>query len=141
MRGSNQNKAIYDCNQQIKKTLYFGEGLFNVLICIFYAYNKCFNYTKFILGTIPELITVFLIFKISRPTIRKENNTVTLVSPGADLSGKGLPSTLFDSLIVCMLAKILVVFSYYFLIIYLLIPLSMLYEFFYKPYKVFNKID
>ncbi|KAF9763144.1 hypothetical protein NGRA_1472 [Nosema granulosis] len=141
MRGSGKNKAIYECNQHIKKAMYYGEVLFNVMVLIFYAYNKCYGYSKFIFTTIPEMICVLLIMKISKPKIDKEDGAVVLSDPGVDLSGKGFPSILFDSLVVCMIVKILIVFSYFSLFIYLLIPISMGYEFIYKPYRVFNKYD
>lgn len=141
MRGSNQSKAIYECNKHIIKAMLYAEGLYNMLALVFYSYNGCYNYVKFGLLSIPEAICVMMLLKISKPTIRKEENTVSLVDPGADLSGKGVPSILFDALVVCMLTKILGVFSYLFLFAYLIIPFSVGYEFIYKPYRIFNKLD
>lgn len=134
MRGSESNKATYNSNQQLKKSLLISYLIFNILMGVIYIYNGNFNYMLFIYTTLPEVLSLFFIWKISKPVIKKENNIETLVSPGVALSSKGLPSMLFDVLFVSMVTKIGVLWTYKLFTLYAFIPIILGYELLYKPY-------
>ncbi|KAF5141379.1 n-acetylglucosaminylphosphatidylinositol de-n-acetylase family protein [Vairimorpha ceranae] len=135
MRGSDLNKAIHKSNYFIKKSLLLSTILFNTLIIILLYFNNRFDKFKFFISSCPEIFTILCIFKISAPVIRKNGNIEELVDPGTALSGKGIASVLFDSLVICMLVKMFIFYSYYWCILYVFIALSAFYEMVYKTVK------
>lgn len=132
MRGSELNKAIYDTNYHIKKTLVASCILFNILIIILFYFNNRLDKFKFIISSIPELFAIFCVFKISKPVIKRENNVEELIDPGTSLSGQGVPSLLFDILAVSMITKFLIFYSYFWSILYISIGGLIFYELVYK---------
>ncbi|KAK6089980.1 hypothetical protein P3W45_001026 [Vairimorpha bombi] len=132
MRGSDLNKAIYNSNYHIKKTLLASSVLYNILIVILFYFNDRFDKIKFIISSVPELISIVCVFKISRPAIKRENNIEELIDPGTSLSGKGVPSLLFDILAVSMIIKFMIFYSYAWAILYISIGGLIFYELVYK---------
>ncbi|WUR03094.1 uncharacterized protein VNE69_03305 [Vairimorpha necatrix] len=139
MRGSDLNKAIHKSNYFIKKTLVMSTSFFNVLVLILYYFNNRLDLYKFVMSSIPELLVIFCIFKISTPKIIKSGKIEELVDPGTSLSGKGVPSLLFDSLVICMIVKLLIFYSYWWCVLYILILVCAIYEFIYKTIQKFKK--
>ncbi|EQB60817.1 n-acetylglucosaminylphosphatidylinositol de-n-acetylase family protein [Vairimorpha apis BRL 01] len=92
--GSKINKQIYDDNYQVKKALCSSCIIFNLVTVILFYFNGRFNFTKMIISSIPEIIVIMCILKISKPSFKYENNTIELVDPGTSLTKQGIPSLL-----------------------------------------------
>lgn len=138
MRGSKINKQIYDDNYQVKKALCSSCIIFNLVTVILFYFNGRFNFTKMIISSIPEIIVIMCILKISKPSFKYENNTIELVDPGTSLTKQGIPSLLFDILAVNMIVKFFIFYSYYWCFLYVCILLLIYYELFHKNFARFK---
>ncbi|KAF5139790.1 hypothetical protein AAJ76_262000931 [Vairimorpha ceranae] len=128
MRGSDLNLAIYNSNFFIRKCIIVFSLLFNIVMIMLLYFNKRYDILKYGMTTINEIATISNIFLLSSPTIQKNGNIDELIDPGKALFNEGGASVLFDCLVLCMLVKMLIFYSYWWCTLYLLIFVSMFYK-------------
>lgn len=133
MRGSEQLKNILKSNNAIKSSLCKSIALYSLCSLAIYLYRGI-PITRLCLFSIPEIVALALLYRMSQPVFVDENGSAKLVAV-TSLSGSGVISFLFDVLFWSMLGKILVAFSWKWAVLYLGILVSFLSEFIYKPYK------
>jgi hypothetical protein len=137
MRGSDKLKTIVSINKETFSILLKSLLAFNAIALFFYWQKKKSFILFFFLSPI-EILGTFLIFKLCKPVIKKENVIEKLESV-VSVNSPGPVSFCWDLIFFGMAGKFLLAFSYKWAIIYTGIPITLLYEFVYKPYQKIKK--
>ncbi|ELA42196.1 uncharacterized protein VICG_00839 [Vittaforma corneae ATCC 50505] len=133
MRGSEKLKAILETNRGTQSILIKCLVVYNLLALFMYWHKKASFFAFLLLSTAEVVATVF-IFKFCKPKIVYEEQTKRLVDV-TSINAPGPVSFCWDVLFWAMVAKILTVFSWKWMCVYLGIFISFFFEFIYRPYK------
>lgn len=138
MRGSEYLKTILKNNNESKIILAKSYAAYYVMAVALYGYWRM-SMLQFLVLSIPDVFAAAMLHKLTRPIFSEENGARRLVHV-TSLNSPGVISFLFDLMFWGMLCKVLVVFSRKWGILYLGIIVSLLTEFFYKPYKSLKRL-
>ncbi|KAF7683642.1 hypothetical protein TCON_1153 [Astathelohania contejeani] len=134
MAKSSEKRIIYE-NKKYRLRLILTEIIINIIVLNIKPKIDAIFYIQLI----PELLIAYYFIKISTPSFKKKNNKKILVSSGKSLRSKGIISMGYDFLYVNWAVRLFSLYSQNFYWLYLIIPISFIYEFIYKPYKKANK--
>lgn len=138
MRGSEYLKTILKNNNESKIILAKSYAAYYVMAVMLYGYRGI-SMLQFLVLSAPDIFAAAMLHKLTRPIFSEENGAQKLIHV-TSLNSPGLISFLFDLMFWGMLCKVLVVFSRKWGVLYLGIIVSLLAEFFYKPYKSLKRL-
>ncbi len=130
MRGSTKMKNILLNNKKKLKTMNIYFGLLNFIL--FFLYLRVYSVPMFIIYTIPEIIGLFYLYKISKPVLKNGEKAETIEFI-RDLNSDALGSFIIDTLNFIIAFKASILYSRLAVVWLLLIPVAATYDFFYKP--------
>ena len=138
MRGSDKLKAIVSINQETMSILVKSLIIYNAITLFFY-WQRSRPILLFCLLSPIEIVGAFLIFRMCKPKVKKENGIEKLESV-LSVNSPGPVSFCWDIIFWGMIGKLLLAFSWKWSIVYLGIPITFLYEFVYKTYQKLRKV-
>lgn len=116
-------------NRALLRNLAIGE-VATLLVFVFLSSVRSTGPWTMLLKTVPEALGVFFLFRVSRPKYAFQNNARRLVDGGTSLDTRGTVSLCFDFVYLSWAVRTLSVFTGWAYLLYLVLPVSVVYEFF-----------